>query len=102
MRKCNRHLIHRPCGGTNDGTYATDWLYNNGTWPAAFVGAAYPSMLDLAIYEGMGAPGKEYQTDNVMLGRAAWAGAQRFGGAVWSGDTQVCTQMTPGCLWNTS
>lgn len=25
--------------------------------------------------------------DNVMLGRSAWAGSQRFGGAVWSGDT---------------
>ena len=23
--------------------YATDWLYNNGSWPAAFVGAAYVS-----------------------------------------------------------
>jgi hypothetical protein len=30
-------------------------------WPAAFVGAAYPHMLDLAVYEGMGAPGKEYE-----------------------------------------
>jgi hypothetical protein len=49
-----------PCGGTNNGTYATDWLYNNGKWPAAFVGAAYPQMLDLAIWEGMGAPGKQY------------------------------------------
>ena len=24
-----------PCGGTNDGTYATDWLYNKGKWPSA-------------------------------------------------------------------
>jgi alpha-glucosidase (family GH31 glycosyl hydrolase) len=63
-------------------------MYNRGKWPAAFVGAAYPSMLDLAVYEGMGAPGKEYEHDNVMLGRAAWAGSQRYGGAVWSGDTQ--------------
>jgi hypothetical protein len=49
-----------PCGTTNNGSFATDWLYNNGTWPAAFVGAAYPHMLDLMIYEGMGAPGKQY------------------------------------------
>ena len=28
-------------------------------------------------YEGMGAPGKEYAGDNVMLGRAGWAGSQR-------------------------
>lgn len=77
-----------PCGGTNNGTFATDWLYNNGTWPAAFIGAAYPHMLDLMVYEGMGAPGKEYEHDNVMLGRSAWAGSQRYGGATWSGDTQ--------------
>ena len=49
-----------PCGTTNNGSFATDWLYNNGAWPAAFVGAAYPHMLDLMIYEGMGAPGKQY------------------------------------------
>ena len=77
-----------PCGGTNNGSYATDWLYNDGRWPAAFVGAAYPQMLDLMIHEGMGAPGKEYEHDNVMLGRSGWAGSQRFGGAVWSGDTK--------------
>ena len=76
-----------PCGGTNNGTYATDWLYNNGKWPAGFVGAAYPQMLERTVYEGMGAPGKEFEHDNVMLGRAAWAGSQRYGGAVWSGDT---------------
>ena len=75
-----------PCGGTNNGSFATDWLYNNGTWPAAFVGAAYPQMLDRAVYEGMGVAG--YADDNVMLGRAAWAGSQRYGGGVWSGDTQ--------------
>jgi len=81
-----------PCGGTNNGSYGTDWLYNKGKWPSAFVGAAYPSMLDLTIYEGMGAPGKAYEHDNVMLGRAAWAGAQRYGGSVWSGDTQSTWQ----------
>ena len=77
-----------PCGGTNNGSYATDWLYNNGKWPAAFVGAAYPQMLDLTIWEGMGAPGNPYEHENVMLGRAAWAGSQKYGGAVWSGDTK--------------
>ena len=55
------------------------------------MGAAYPQMLDLAIWEGMGehGPGK---ADNVMLGRAAWAGSQKYGGAVWSGDTQSTWQ----------
>jgi alpha-D-xyloside xylohydrolase len=76
-----------PCGGTNNGTFGNDFVYNNGTWPAAFVGAAYPHMLDRMVFEGEGAPGKEYALDNVMLGRSAWAGSQRFGGAVWSGDT---------------
>ena len=49
--------MYRP---TDNGSFAADWLYNNGTWPAAFVGSAYPHMLDLMIYEGMGAPGKQY------------------------------------------
>ena len=152
----------QPCGGSNDGSYGTDWLYNSGKWPSSFVGAAYPQMLDLTVWEGMGAPvrdagsccpsffwllwllaplsrrppprssptppslllallvlfmpaapsveraksrlqqlrvsvtqrcpagqqGKEYEHDNVMLGRAGWAGSQKYGGAVWSGDTQ--------------
>jgi alpha-D-xyloside xylohydrolase len=71
-----------PCGGNMD-----DLVYNNGTWPAAFVGSAYAHMLDMMVWEGMGAPGKQYEHDNVMLGRSAWAGSQRYGGAVWSGDT---------------
>jgi alpha-glucosidase (family GH31 glycosyl hydrolase) len=49
-----------PCGGTNNGSYGQNFIYNNGTWPSAFVGAAYPQMLDRMIYDGMGAPGKEY------------------------------------------
>lgn len=44
-------------------------------------------MLDLMVYEGMGAPGTLYPDDNVMLSRSAWAGSQRYGSAVWSGDT---------------
>jgi len=79
---------NEPCGGTNNGSFANNWLYNNGTWPAAFVGAAYPAMVDRMIYDGEGAPGKMYTKDNVMLSRSAWAGSQRYGAAVWSGDTQ--------------
>jgi len=79
---------NEPCGGTNNGTFGNDFVYNEGKWPAAFVGAAYPHMVSQMLYEGMGAPGKPYAGDNVMLGRSAWAGTQRFGGAVWSGDTQ--------------
>jgi len=43
-----------------------DLLYNNGTWPAAFVGAAYPHLLDQMVWEGMAAgPGAQYAGDNV-------------------------------------
>ena len=77
---------NEPCGGTNNGSYATDWLYNGGKWPSAFVGAAYPLMLDQTVYEGMRKG--PYKSDIVMLGRAGWAGSQKYGGAVWSGDTQ--------------
>lgn len=73
-----------PCG---DDAGIESLRYNNRTWPAAFVGAAYPHMLDKMVWEGMAAPGMEYANDNVMLGRSAWAGSQRYGGAVWSGDT---------------
>lgn len=70
-----------PCGG--DGI--SELLYNNGSWPASFVGAAYPHMVDKMVWEGTT---KDNPTlDNVMLGRSAWAGSQRYGGAVWSGDT---------------
>ena len=61
-------------------------VYNNGHWPASFVGAAYPHMLARMVYEGMGK--SDLADDNVMLGRSAWAGSQRFGAAVWSGDTR--------------
>ena len=61
-------------------------VYNNGTWPASFVGAAYPHMLARMVFEGMDRLG--LADDNVMLGRSAWAGSQRFGTAVWSGDTR--------------
>ena len=71
-----------PCGGDMNSV-----AYNNGTWPASFVGAAYPQMVDQMVFEGMGAADKQYTHDNVMLGRSAWAGSQRWGGAVWSGDT---------------
>jgi alpha-D-xyloside xylohydrolase len=71
-----------PCG-----VLPTDHLvYNGGHWPASFVGAAYPHMLARMVFDGMGQLG--LAGDNVMLGRSAWAGSQRFGAAVWSGDTR--------------
>ena len=35
---------------------------------------------------------QRYVHDNVMLGRAAWAGSQKYGGGVWSGDTKSTWQ----------
>ena len=52
--------------------------------PAEAVGAAYPGYLDQAVWEAMEREGK--QNDFVMLGRASWAGSQRWGGGLWSGD----------------
>lgn len=41
-------------------------------------------MLAMATRDAMGEVGSN---GSVMLGRSAWAGTQRFGAAVWSGDT---------------
>ena len=63
------------------------------------MGAAYPHMVDQMVFEGttarrtpppssaMGIYAPPAAEPPVMLGRSAWAGSQRFGGAVWSGDT---------------
>jgi alpha-D-xyloside xylohydrolase len=50
--------------------------------PASAVGAAYPDMLARATREALGDV-----AGSVMLGRSAWLGSQRWGVAVWSGDT---------------
>ena len=47
------------------------------------VGCIYPFMNQQTFYDGMKA---ENENDIVMLCRSAWAGSQRFGAAVWSGD----------------
>jgi len=55
--------------------------YNSG--PAARVGNTYPLQYTRAVFEGLHADGN----DNVVsLVRAAWAGSQRYGALVWSGD----------------
>jgi alpha-D-xyloside xylohydrolase len=43
----------------------------------------YPLMHERAFYEGMRAEGEE---EIITLCRSAWAGSQRYGAAVWSGD----------------
>ena len=47
------------------------------------VGNAYPVQYARAFYEGMQAAG---QKDILNLIRCAWAGSQRYGALVWSGD----------------
>ena len=52
--------------------------------PYLKVGNIYPLMYAKAFYDGMTAEGI---TDDVInLARCAWAGSQRYGVAVWSGD----------------
>ena len=47
------------------------------------VANVYPLHHVQGFYEGMKAEGEQ---DIVFLCRSAWAGSQRFGAAVWSGD----------------
>jgi alpha-D-xyloside xylohydrolase len=47
------------------------------------IGNVYPVEYSRAFYEGMTAEG---QTDIVNLVRCAWAGSQKYGALVWSGD----------------
>jgi len=51
--------------------------------PALEVGCIYPLLHQQGFYEGMRAEGED---EIVSLSRSAWAGSQRFGAAVWSGD----------------
>jgi alpha-D-xyloside xylohydrolase len=51
--------------------------------PGVEVANIYPLMHQRAFYEGMRAAGR---TDVLTLCRSAWAGSQRYGAAVWSGD----------------
>ncbi|SDJ26978.1 glycoside hydrolase family 31 protein [Salimicrobium halophilum] len=49
----------------------------------AQVGNIYPALFSKAFYDGMKEEGEE---DIVNLVRCAWAGSQRYGALVWSGD----------------
>ncbi|HKN99317.1 MAG TPA: TIM-barrel domain-containing protein, partial [Pseudonocardiaceae bacterium] len=55
------------------------------TGPGAEVANAYPAEHARACHEGMLADGGD---DMVLLCRSAWAGSQRYGAAVWSGDIE--------------
>jgi len=47
------------------------------------VGCIYPMMQQQAIFEGMKGEGEK---EIISLGRAGFAGSQRYGAAIWSGD----------------
>jgi alpha-D-xyloside xylohydrolase len=58
-----------------------NYRYHQG--PNVAIGNLYPVGYARAFYEGMAAEG---QSDIVNLLRCAWAGSQRYGALVWSGD----------------
>jgi alpha-D-xyloside xylohydrolase len=64
----------------NPGTPA-NMLFAAGPGPE--VANAYPALHARGFYEGMTAAG---ETEIVSLCRSAWAGSQRWGAALWSGD----------------
>jgi alpha-D-xyloside xylohydrolase len=51
--------------------------------PGAEVTGIYPMLNARAFYDGMT---EEGESEIVLLCRSAWAGSQRYGAAVWSGD----------------
>lgn len=51
--------------------------------PGAEVGNIYPAEHARGFYEGMRAEG---ESEIITLNRSAWAGSQRYGAALWSGD----------------
>src|SRR5207302_3356070 len=51
--------------------------------PGLEVGGIYPMLHAKAFHDGMAAEGED---EIVLLCRSAWAGSQRYGAAVWSGD----------------
>jgi alpha-D-xyloside xylohydrolase len=51
--------------------------------PGLEVACLYPMLHERGFYEGMRAAGR---SEIINLCRSAWAGSQRFGAAVWSGD----------------
>lgn len=67
------------------------------------IGNLYPQQYARLFYEGMRAAGQEHP---VNLLRCAWAGSQRYGALVWSGDImsrwedfrrQICAGLHMGC-----
>ena len=55
---------------------------NNGQWAGELVRNVYPLLVNKTVYEGLMAAGKE----PMILTRCGFAGIQRYGSALWSGD----------------
>ena len=55
---------------------------NNGRWNGEQVRNVYPLLVNKTVYEGLVAAGKE----PMILTRCGFAGIQRYGSAMWSGD----------------
>ena len=64
--------------------YPANLRYHAG--PGLEVGNMYPRENSRMFYEGMHAAGKN---EVVTLNRSAWAGSQRYGAILWSGDIQT-------------
>lgn len=64
------------------GAYDYD-LYRYYIGPVLQTGNIYPMMYSKAFYDGMKAEGEK---EILNLVRCAWAGSQRYGALVWSGD----------------
>lgn len=76
--------------------------YRYYTGPVSQTGNIYPQCYSRTFYEGMTGQG---QKDVVNLVRCAWAGSQRYGALVWSGDIhsdfetlrrQICAGLNMG------
>jgi alpha-D-xyloside xylohydrolase len=63
---------------------AVNSFYSAGSTQAA--GMMYPYWHTQAVHDGLISAG-EKAGDTIMLTRSAWAGMQRWGAALWSGDT---------------
>eukprot|EP00040_Diaphanoeca_grandis_P027082 m.153121 g.153121 ORF g.153121 m.153121 type:complete len:789 (-) comp30831_c0_seq1:646-3012(-) len=76
-----------PCDYTGRVSAGDRLLWKNGTIPDIAIGAQYPTALNRAIYQHM--TEELHEPHVVTLARSAWAGSQKYGTAIWSGDTSA-------------
>ena len=67
-------------------------FFNDSGWKVdKQVGMGWVQKHHRMVHDGLIKEGEE-RGDFVFLSRAAWAGSQRYGAAVWSGDIESTTQ----------